>query len=266
MNEAFAAIDNAIQEVRKLRANLKRKKDPQVRSSEECSLIKATAYSWFNNHRKTVASLPPQETLNSLDQLYQEVLQSCDRAVKRKIYAGHLKNILGELTKLKGDVISASTNKSVTTAETPPDFSSLTADGQMQAILKDRWEECRRCIAGKAPLAATVMMGGFLETLLLARVNKEPDQSRIYKAKGAPKDGKTGKSLPLQEWALRNYIDVAYELKWISQSAKDVGEVLRDYRNYIHPYKQFSHGIVLSLEDASLFWEITKSISRQLLC
>ena len=265
MNEAFSAIDNAIQEVKKLRVNLKRKKDPQVRSYKERNLIKATSLSWFNNHRKTVAALLSQETLNSFDQLYQKVLQSCDRAVKRKIYDDHLKDILGELIKLKGEVIRASTNTPIVTAETPPDFLSLTADVQMQTILKDRWKECLRCIAGKAPLAATVMMGGLLETLLLSRINKESDQSKIFKAKVAPKDGRTGRSLQLKEWTLRAYIDVAHELKWISQSAKDVGEVLRDYRNYIHPYKQFSHGTEFTIEDTYLFWEITKSISRQLM-
>jgi hypothetical protein len=91
------------------------------------------------------------------------------------------KIILGELTKLKGHIISASINKeTVTTAETLPDFSPLTADVQMQVILNNRWEECLRCIAGKAPLAATVMMGGLLETLLLSRINKESDQSKDF--------------------------------------------------------------------------------------
>jgi hypothetical protein len=70
---------------------------------------------------------------------------------------------------------------------------------------------------------------------------------------------------PLNEWTLKNYIDVGHDLGWISVSAKDVGEVLRDYRNYIHPYKQLSHGINLTTEDASLFWEISKNISRQVI-
>lgn len=265
MNEAFTAIDNTIQGVKKLRANLKKKNQPQVRSHIECSLIKATALSWVNNHRKAVVSLLGTDPLNNIDQLYNEIIQACDHSTLRRVYRTRLKNILHELSAIKGNIITVSNQASVATTEEPPDFSSLTTDVQMQTILKDRWEECRRCISGKAPLAATVMMGGFLESLLLAQINKEPDQSRIYKAKRAPKDTKTQKVLQLKDWTLRHYIDVAHELKWISQSAKDVGEVLRDFRNYIHPFKQVSHGITLSDEDASLFWEITKSISRQLL-
>jgi hypothetical protein len=49
------------------------------------------------------------------------------------------------------------------------------------------------------------------------------------------------------------------------KTAKDVGAVLRDYRNYIHPQKQLSHGVHLKLDDARLFWEVSKSISRQVI-
>src|SRR5437867_2340270 len=106
--------------------------------------------------------------------------------------------------------------------------------------------------------------GNFL-ALLLARINSAADRKPVFTATAAPKDRNSGKSLPLQEWTLRHYIDVAHELEWISQSAKDVGAVLRDYRNYVHPYKELSHGVSLQARDATLFWEVTKSISRQLL-
>ena len=63
---------------------------------------------------------------------------------------------------------------------------------------------------------------------------------------------------------LSDYIKVAHEMSWVSVSVKDVGEVLRDYRNYIHPYKQLSHDVHLNSEDAQLFWEVCKNITRQL--
>jgi hypothetical protein len=109
------------------------------------------------------------------------------------------------------------------------------------------------------------MMGGLVEALLLARVHREPNKSPIFGAKMAPQDKASSKTLPLQDWTLRHYIDVAHELGWISRSAKDVSDVLRDYRNYIHPYKQVSHGIVIGDNDARLLWEVAKGIARQLL-
>jgi hypothetical protein len=109
------------------------------------------------------------------------------------------------------------------------------------------------------------MMGGLLEGLLLAKINQLSDKAPVFKTAAAPVDSKTGKKLQLKEWGLKNYIDVAYELLWISRTTKDVGEVMRDYRNYIHPQKELSHGIVLEPGDAKMLWEVAKSIALQLL-
>lgn len=99
---------------------------------------------------------------------------------------------------------------------------------------------------------------------MLARINREADKRPIFTAKNSPKD-RAGKTKILSEWMLKDFIDVVHEVGWITVSAKDVGAVLRDYRNYIHPQKQLSHGVHLQLGDAKLFWEISKSIARQVI-
>lgn len=266
MNKAFDTIDTAIQEAQQLRKVLKRKSTRQVHSNEERSLIKATALAWFNNHRLEFPSLPNSTVLNDVDCLYKDVLQASDTAATRTNYENTLKSILQKLPEIRGHIVDVLGQQADTrTLDNPPDFSSLIHDAKMQSILVNRWNECLHCISANAPLAATVMMGGFLEALLLARINKESDKSKIFSAKNAPFDKATKKVAQLKDWTLRNYIDVAHELGWISQSTKDVSEVLRDYRNYIHPYKQLSHNVELSKNDAVLFWEITRSVSRQLL-
>ena len=40
---------------------------------------------------------------------------------------------------------------------------------------------------------------------------------------------------------------------------------MRDYRNYIHPQKELSHGITITAEDAKMMWEVAKSVARQVL-
>src|SRR5262249_7683631 len=124
--------------------------------------------------------------------------------------------------------------------EIPPDFSSLAADDKMKEILSRRWYECQRCIKAGAHLAATVMMGGLLEALFVARANRLDDKAPLFKATATPIDAKTKKPLALTEWTLRPYIDVGSELGWITRSGKDVAAVLRDYRNYVHPEKERS--------------------------
>jgi hypothetical protein len=135
----------------------------------------------------------------------------------------------------------------------------------MVGILRRRWSEARVCRDSGAPLAAIVMMGSLLEALLLARANRLEDKSVLFKAKSAPIDSGTKKALKLQEWTLRHYIDVAHDLGWIARSAKDVGETLRDYRNYIHPEKELKHGVVLTVKDARMFWVVFCVLAEQVI-
>ena len=77
--------------------------------------------------------------------------------------------------------------------DAPPDFSPL-ANTDMQAVLVGRWTECIQCVGASAPMAATVMMGGLLETLLLARINVETNKAPIFTASSAPRD-RAGKNV-----------------------------------------------------------------------
>jgi len=263
MSNPHGAVDASLSELERLRRALKNG-NRQVRSEEERSLIRAVSLAWFNSHRKTIRESVEEDLLSDADRLYKEMLTACDRATSRTRYDDIIKQLRTSLSEIRGYAVNPASRNLAPTTETPPPFSALVPDAAMQAILQRRWSECSKCIAAGAPLAAIVMMGGLLEALLLARVHKETNKSSVFNASSAPKD-KAGKTLPLQEWTLRHYIDVAHELGWISKSAKDIGEVVRDYRNYIHPQKELSHAVVLRDGDAELFWEIAKGISRQLL-
>ena len=186
----------------------------------------------------------------------------------RKKYVDSLKRIKRALHQLQAEQVIAlaggSASQPQPTSDTPPQFSPLISDPKMQGILARRWSECVTCLDAGAPLAATVMMGGLLEGLLLARINQLPDQSPVFKAAASPKD-KTGTPLKLKDWGLKDYVAVAHELGWISKTTKDIGDVVRDYRNFIHPQKEFSHGISLVTDDARMMWEVAKNVTRQIL-
>lgn len=266
MESAHEKADAAIREVETLRKNLNKNKVRQVRSLEERNIAKATALSWFNNHLHIITDVTDPEVYEPVSAGYHHLLDFTDRATSRTRYDFVLKTLKKDLGNLRKHVVDGKTNtKTAVSSDHPPNFAPLIGDLKMQEILAERWKECVVCILYNAPLAATVMMGGLLETMLLARFNRETDKSCIFKASTAPKDRKTGKSIELKEWTLRHYLDVAHELEWISRSTRDIGEVVRDFRNYVHPYKQASHGVKLDSNDARLFWEISKEITRQLL-
>jgi hypothetical protein len=150
-------------------------------------------------------------------------------------------------------------------ADAPPDFAPLTLDPIMNEILQRRWVECVLCVRAQAHLAATVMMGGLLEALLLARAIRMTDKAPLFQSPSTPHDKETGKALELSKWTLASLIDVALDLKWLTPSAKDVAVVLRDYRNYVHPSKQSAHAVHLEVKDSQMFWDVTKHLARQLL-
>ncbi|MCS6291438.1 MAG: hypothetical protein H8J66_00065 [Nitrospira sp.] len=265
MNEAHAAVDSTIAEIDRLKRVINRSAGAQIRASEERAIAKATALSWFNERREKVLSATDIEALRDVDDQFRSLISATDRASARRTYLDILSAVRSSLANLRLQTLISTAAHFSQTADTPPDFGKLVGEPAMREVLQRRWNECARCITAGVPLAAIVMIGGLVEALLLARVNVERDKSPIFKAVAAPKDKSTGKTIPLSGWTLKHYIDVAHELKWISQSARDVGAVMRDYRNYVHPFKEVSHGVVIHDDDAKLFWEISKSITRQLL-
>lgn len=255
------ALHQSIQDVQGIRASMRRKSSKQVRGAERSS-VREVALRWTSTHRPKVVSALSARELEVVDQLFGTILDASHKDASRRRYLNNLKIIQEMLAHLRS--VNMVRLASTHTMDTPPDFSKLISNPSMLRILVKRWNECVTCVNSGAPLAATVMIGGLLEGLLLARVNRESSQKAIFTAKNAPKD-RNGQPLALREWTQSSYVAVAHELGWISVAAKDISVVLRDYRNYIHPQKELTHGVSLEPSDAQVLWEVGKGISRQLL-
>jgi len=266
MADALSHVEAAIAEATKARGSLTRSQTRQVRSAAEMDQLKAVAFAWFKTHRPAIAV--GLVDLSVVDGAYHAVLEASARLSARTTYAEALrvaKSALVDVRKLVASAFAEPPASVTTTTESPPGFAALTADPSMQRILDRRWGEVQQCVGAGAYLAATVMMGGLLETLLLARINVTKNKAPIFTAKSAPRDKTTKQTLLLSDWKLVNMVEVAHEVGWITKSAKDVGNVLRDFRNYIHPHKEHTDGVKISAEDARMFWEVCKAISRQVL-
>lgn len=258
-------LDAVLSELKRARAAVAKKKSIQVTSAEELDYLKSIVYAWFQTHRPVAAGYADNAVLADADEVYRRILNSTGRSAARATYRRALGEAADAICQIRSFVATALPRPNGGPADEPADFDPLAADPAMRAILVRRWGECLRCLQAGAHLAATVMMGGLLEALFVARANKLLDKTPLFKAKSAPRDPQSKKTLPLKEWTLRAYIDVAFELGWITQSGKDVGAVLRDYRNYVHPQKEYSHGVVLAEHDTQMFWQVTKSLTDQIL-
>jgi hypothetical protein len=260
MSDALEHVEAALAEVTRAREAVQRSKSPQVRAADERDRLKAVAFAWFKTHRLHVSGVE----LGDVDVPYQLVLDATARLAARATYAKALKAAKEALLGVRRTLTTTTAKGSPSVVEKAPPFSALTADVSMLTILTRRWDEVQTCIAAGANLAATVMMGGLLETLLLARINVVANKATLFTAKSAPKD-KAGKTLNLADWKLVAMVEVAHEVGWITKSAKDVGNVLRDFRNYIHPHKEHTDAVRIEAEDVRMFWEVCKTISRQIL-
>jgi len=264
MSDAFAAVDKAIAEVANVRLLVGRKQSRQVSSPDELDLLKAVAFAWFQTHAPLVAAHSSHPDLTEITTQYRIVLDSTGRHAARTTYTAALLKAKHSLIQIRGLIAATSPAPITVTTDAPPNFAPLAADPRMQQILVRRWQEVQHCITAKANLAATVMMGGLLESLILARINGSPNKAAVFTATKAPRD-RAGTTLALADWKLINMVDVSHELTWITKGAKDVGNVLWEFRNYIHPHKEYTDGVELSEDDARMFWEVTKSITRQIL-
>jgi hypothetical protein len=266
MTSAHDAIDAAIHESTAARNRISKVKTNQVRGIDEIAMLKATAETWFHTHRPLVATNGYSIDLSNVDACFKDVLDATAKHASKATYLNAFKNAKAALLVVRASILLAPvTNPADNIDDLVPDFSPLAGNQEMRDILARRWNECAKCVKADAHLAAIVMMGGLLEALFVARANKMTDKTPLTSAKNAPKDKATGKTVNYQEWMLDSYIKVGFELKWITESAKDVADKLKEYRNFVHPAKELRYGVTLGFNDSTMFWQVTKALARQLL-
>jgi hypothetical protein len=128
-------------------------------------------------------------------------------------------------------------------------------------VLNNRIEEIKMCLQVKSALAVIFLCGSTLEGLLLDTALKYPN--KYNQTKSAPKD-KESKVKPFHEWSLNNFIDTSYELGYIKEDVKKFSHVLRDFRNYIHPYQQMSSQFNPDEHTAKICFQVLKAAIYQL--
>ncbi len=259
-------IDAAIDEATAARRRVLKIKTNQVRGIDEIASLKATAQTWFRTHRPKISKEAPSLKIDSVDQSFTIVLNATSKHAAKSTYTNALKQAMDALVAVRTEALVAPNSAAtINTDDIAPDFAALAGNQEMRDILTRRWNECAKCVNADAHLAAIVMMGGLLEALFVARANKMPDKTSLISASHAPKDKATGRTTNYREWMLDSYIKVGHELNWITGSARDVADTLKEYRNFVHPEKELRYGITLGLNDSSMFWQVTKALARQLL-
>jgi len=267
MQKGINIIDNTIRELENLKKVLNRKKTNQVSTSDEINLIKATAYSWIKSYKPKFEVFKNIIDVSEVNNKYCKLLNYSENKSRRNSYIALLKILKISLIKLRSEIINSNISGELLVKEPAlkPNFSILITDPKMIIILEKRWAEIENCLNCNAPLAATVMMGGLLESVLMAKINKLEDKNILFKQKSTPINSKTNKPKMLSEWMLKDFIDVSCEIKIISKPLADFSRIIRDYRNYIHPEKELRMSESIEIGDAKMFWDVTRNLIGQLI-
>ena len=142
------------------------------------------------------------------------------------------------------------------------ELSSLSLFDSLEIILQARLKEINKSMSHDMPLSAIILTGSTLEGIFLNLASTNPKD--FNQAKSAPKDNKTNKAKQFQDWTLNNYIDVAYELNYINLDVKKFSHVLKDFRNYIHPFAQMNNNFNPDIHTAEICFQVLKAAIYQI--
>ena len=139
-------------------------------------------------------------------------------------------------------------------------IADLGLDDTITLVLQARVDEAQSCPREKAPLATIFLLGSTLEGILLGVALRS--QTDFMTAPSAPK--REGKAKKIQDWKLAELIDVACQLKLLSLDVKKFSHELRDFRNYIHPYRQMSEDFSPDQHTVDICWQVFRAAFAQL--
>ena len=130
------------------------------------------------------------------------------------------------------------------------------------SIMDTRLDEIKKCISSKSPMATIFLCGSVLEGILLGIASNNPHL--FNKATSSPKNKETGKVLTFEKWTLSDFINTAKELDFIHEDVRNFSHVLRDFRNYIHPFHQSATRFSPTEHTAKLCWQTLKAAIYQI--
>lgn len=142
------------------------------------------------------------------------------------------------------------------------DVDALGLDTNIGDIIKLRLKEVESCIGNEAPLASILLIGSIMEGILLGTALTYPKQ--FNQSQSAPKNKDTGQVQKFPDWTLSNFIDVASEIGILKTDVKNFSHVVRNFRNYIHPYEQMSSRFFPDKQTALICFQVLKAVINQI--
>ena len=135
------------------------------------------------------------------------------------------------------------------------DFSRMPLESRVEDVLLCRLNELKGCI-NLAPLASVLLAGSILECVLLSvgMANRHDFEKSI----------KAPPNKHIEDWRLKDFIEVAYNLGYIKMDVYKFSSTLRQFRNYIHPHRQIMENFSPDRNTAHICFHVLKGAIAQI--
>lgn len=145
------------------------------------------------------------------------------------------------------------------------EYDDVTADAlpiteQIKPFINSRIDEMKSCFESHAYLAAIIICGSLLEGVLLGLASMYPREFNT--SASAPRNN--GRVKQFHEWKLAEFINTARDVGFIQEDVRKFSHVLRDFRNYIHPFQQMSSGFTPDEHTAKICMQVLKAALSQI--
>jgi hypothetical protein len=117
---------------------------------------------------------------------------------------------------------------------------AFVSNADLRGIIERDYKELSQILLpGLAWKSAVVIAGSILEAILFDRLADAKWNAAAVASSAAHTKGKPPKPIPMNDWTLQTLIDIAVEIKLLPKDPADtIHQVLRDYRNFVHPKKE----------------------------
>jgi hypothetical protein len=136
-----------------------------------------------------------------------------------------------------------------TPVELTVDLGRIISDRRMVELLRSRLREASLCREYDAHFAAIVTLGSLLEGALFAVLEQDTETRERLEAREGGKGRRPRLSLSV-------LIELAHGRGFIARDAKDFANVLREYRNFVHPRAQLEFEATPDADTVNVCWNV----------
>ncbi|NML54289.1 hypothetical protein HHL19_07245 [Streptomyces sp. R302] len=126
----------------------------------------------------------------------------------------------------------------------------VVSDPELASTVQLRLDEARTCYEHGAYTSAVIMLGSLLEGVLVHAAEARASGTRLPK--------------PLRDMGLKDLVDFAHRNKWIEHDAKLASELVRYYRNLVHPLAEKRTGHSPNRDTVDMCWPVVNATLNDL--